>query len=67
MQDVENENNAETRNVVVTGYHHDRANKILLRAAREDGQSNVSPPYTEHPTETSSVVESYDASAVFHA
>ena len=47
--------------------NHDRAIETLLKGARLDGQANVSPPYTEHPTETSSVVESYDASAVRHA
>ena len=67
MQKVENENVAETENVVVTGYPHDRANETLLRGAREDGQANVSTPYTEHPTEIGSVVESYDAIAVHHA
>ena len=67
MHDVENENDAETKNVGIAGCHHDRANETLLRGARPDGQTNVLPPYTEHPTETDSVVESYDASAVRHA
>ena len=66
MQDVENENDAETGNVVVTGYHHDRANETLLLDAREDGQANVPPPYTKHLTEIDTVVESYDDSAVHH-
>ena len=48
MHDVENEKYAETGNVTVTGYHHDRANETLLRGAREDGQTNVLPPYTEY-------------------
>ena len=64
MHDVENENDAETKNVGMAGCHHDRANETLLRGARRDGQANVLPPYTEHPTENDSVVESYDASAV---
>ena len=67
MQDFENENDAESENVVVTSYHHDRANETLLRSAREDGQANVSPPNTEHPTETISVIESDDAIEVPHA
>ena len=43
MQDVEieNKNDAETGNVVVTGYHHDRVNETLLRGARESGQASV--------------------------
>ena len=64
MHDVKDKNNVETDNVIVTCYHHDRANETLLRGARRDGQANVLPPYTEHPTETDSVVESYDDSAV---
>ena len=57
MQDVEYDNDAETgKNVVLTGYHYDRANETLLGGAREDGQANVLPPYTEQSTETDSVV-----------
>ena len=63
VHDVENENDAETKNVVVAGYYHDRANETLLRGARQDGQANLSPPYTEHPMGIGSIVESYDASA----
>ena len=66
-QDVEKGNDIEVENVVVTGYRHDRANETLLRGARRDGQANVSPPCTECSTESGSVVESYDASAVHHA
>ena len=50
MQDVENENDAETGNVFVIGYHYDRANETLLRGAHPDRQAKVSPPCTEHPT-----------------
>ena len=49
MHDVKNESDAETEYVVVTDYHHDRANETLLRGARRDGQANLSPPYTELP------------------
>ena len=55
MQDVENENDAKSENVVVTGYHHDRANATLLRGARRDGLANVSPPYTEIQRKLSSL------------
>ena len=41
MQDVENENDAETGSVVVSIYHPNRANETVLRGAREDGQANV--------------------------
>ena len=66
MQDVENENNAETENVVMTSFHHDRANENFLRGARRGKQANVSPLYTEHPTETGYFVGSHDASVVPH-
>ena len=33
MHDVENKNDAETQDVVVTGFYHDRANETLLRDA----------------------------------
>ena len=49
MHDVESENDSKTKNVVMTGCHHDRANETLLRNARRVEQANVSPPYTEHP------------------
>ena len=65
--DVEDENNVEVENVVVTGFHHDQENETLLRGARQDREANVSPPYTGHSAETGSVFESYDASAVRHA
>ena len=67
MHNVGNGNEIEVENVVATEYHHDCENETLLRGARRDGQANVSLPCTECPTETVSVVESYDASAVRHA
>ena len=67
MHYVGNGNEIEVENVVATEYHHDCENETLLRGARRDGQANVSLPCTECPTETVSVVESYDASAVRHA
>ena len=49
---------------MAAGYRHDHENEISLKVAQQNGQANVLPPYTEHPTENDSVVESYDASAV---
>ena len=63
MHDVENSNDVEIENVVVTRYHHDRENDNSLRSVRRHGQANESPPYTEQPTETGSVAERYDVYA----